>query len=40
MVDSQSAELASMQKQIAQIDQTSTEVMPLMQLRLLTVRSS
>ena len=28
MVESQSAELASMQKQIAQIDQTSTEVVP------------
>ncbi|MGK4474169.1 DUF3450 domain-containing protein [Aeromonas molluscorum] len=30
MVDSQSSELASMQRQIAQIDQTSTEVVPLM----------
>ena len=30
MVDSQASELASMQRQIAQIDQTSTEVVPLM----------
>lgn len=30
MVESQSSELASMERQIAQIDQTSTEVVPLM----------